>query len=626
MSNDHSGRRGDHPDAFHDWLARADRFTPVDVPEGRDLDASSARRTPPSRPDVPAAAANVAPQPPAPRFTIADPLSSTERLTVVPISSLRQARSSAAPAADDLLVVGSDGESRRSASGDESRRRAPDGESGLGSAGESHRPASDDGPQATPDDPADDMADSGADDPSADSIETTMPTRPRPEPGPAPRPASRTSEMDAPEMNTSATDALEIDTPAPDAHEIEPPATDRLAVNPSVAPSGPHSAAAAPDVEGPVTVMRVGAPPGPGVAVWSPPLLGWIRSEPEDGATPDDLVAMVSGTPEHALERYAELAARLAAGAAVGGFVALIEQGLVVLVAGDARVTLDGDEAPDAARRGAGADAGADAATDGGDEGDARGDGVRERLVSARRIDGPGANRCDMLVTDRAARVTIAAGDTAALGDTAVIGQPGLYAGGGVEIRFGHRVELPEDEAALDNLIIALGQTDDPADVLSVVTGRREVPGVVCEREHFNHPRAEHCAVCGLQLRGESARRETRPRPSLGTLVADDGKVHPLDRGYLVGRSPEQDIRVRNRELAPLQLPDPDRLLGRTHAEIRLRDWEVEIIDLGSRNGTAVRRGSGQLKVGQDPTVLEAGDEIHIGGRTITFTSPHQVG
>ena len=77
-------------------------------------------------------------------------------------------------------------------------------------------------------------------------------------------------------------------------------------------------------------------------------------------------------------------------------------------------------------------------------------------------------------------------------------------------------------------------------------------------------------------------------RPPLGLLVFDDGSTYTVDGEYVVGRSPEEDRRVRDGELRALIVDDPGGTVSRVHAEIRVHDWDVVLHDNGSRNGTFV--------------------------------------
>ena len=78
------------------------------------------------------------------------------------------------------------------------------------------------------------------------------------------------------------------------------------------------------------------------------------------------------------------------------------------------------------------------------------------------------------------------------------------------------------------------------------------------------------------------------PRPPLGVLVLDDGSVFSLDIDYIIGRDPSQDPDVSAGSARPLRFDDPEGVLSRAHARVVLDDWTVQLVDLGSANGTGV--------------------------------------
>lgn len=69
-----------------------------------------------------------------------------------------------------------------------------------------------------------------------------------------------------------------------------------------------------------------------------------------------------------------------------------------------------------------------------------------------------------------------------------------------------------------------------------------------------------------------------------------------LGSRFLIGRDPSCQLRPRNQ------------LVSRRHAEIRIMDGEVTIVDLDSRNGTAINGEPVSL-----PTPLEDGDMVQVG-------------
>jgi hypothetical protein len=151
--------------------------------------------------------------------------------------------------------------------------------------------------------------------------------------------------------------------------------------------------------------------------------------------------------------------------------------------------------------------------------------------------------------------------------------------------------------------------------------GRVEVEGMMCSRGHFNNPESAYCMVCGMSLLHLTPTRVVRPRPTLGFIVFDDGASFGLDRSYVIGREPTG---VGNPDAELLVIHDNNDTLSRTHAELRLDGWSVQIIDLGSTNGTYIWDSQhdrwNQLTTGH-PVELQSGETVALGRRTFVFES-----
>ncbi|WP_051027069.1 FHA domain-containing protein [Nocardia higoensis] len=151
------------------------------------------------------------------------------------------------------------------------------------------------------------------------------------------------------------------------------------------------------------------------------------------------------------------------------------------------------------------------------------------------------------------------------------------------------------------------------------------VKGVECARGHLNDPRVSCCAVCGIRLDPRTDVLVDGVRPPLGVLVLDDGTSYVLDSDCVLGREPEHAGAV-SRGARPIRLPDRSGGMSRVHAEIRLVDWDVTVIDRGSANGTHILQPSRPDWVRAAPghqVVLRPGAQVLIGGRTFGFDSPH---
>lgn len=149
------------------------------------------------------------------------------------------------------------------------------------------------------------------------------------------------------------------------------------------------------------------------------------------------------------------------------------------------------------------------------------------------------------------------------------------------------------------------------------------VDGILCSREHFNNPRSAYCMVCGVSMLHLTPNPVRRPRPTLGFIVFDDGSSFGLDRSYVIGREPtSSDASPDAPPSELLVIHDNNDTLSRTHAELRLTDWTVQLIDLNSTNGTYIWDGDNdrwsQLMAGQ-AVELQSGETVALGRRTFVF-------
>ncbi len=154
------------------------------------------------------------------------------------------------------------------------------------------------------------------------------------------------------------------------------------------------------------------------------------------------------------------------------------------------------------------------------------------------------------------------------------------------------------------------------------------VDGILCSRDHFNNPRSAYCMVCGVSMLHLTPNPVRRPRPTLGFIVFDDGSSFGLDRSYLIGREPSTNDGTPSR-MPPelLVIHDNNDTLSRTHAELKLTDWTVQLTDLNSTNGTYIWDADNdrwsQLTAGQ-PVELHSGETVALGRRTFVFEGVSQ--
>jgi hypothetical protein len=158
--------------------------------------------------------------------------------------------------------------------------------------------------------------------------------------------------------------------------------------------------------------------------------------------------------------------------------------------------------------------------------------------------------------------------------------------------------------------------------------GEPQARGHLCSRGHLNDPRSHFCVLCGIRMNERTGVLVVGPRPPLGLLVFDTGATYTVDAGYLIGRVPESDERVRSGALRPLTVDDPSGSVSRVHAEVRLRDWDVLLLDTGSSNGTFVGRPGQDWEqlIPREPVHLVPGARVRLGEEhQFVFESPSGV-
>ncbi|MGI5272038.1 FHA domain-containing protein [Nonomuraea sp. CA-218870] len=149
------------------------------------------------------------------------------------------------------------------------------------------------------------------------------------------------------------------------------------------------------------------------------------------------------------------------------------------------------------------------------------------------------------------------------------------------------------------------------------------VYGVDCKNDHFNDPRAPYCAVCGIALVQRSLVPYKGPRPSLGVLVLDDGTALPLEADYLLGRDPERAPEVAGGSARPAKVTSPDGSVSRRHLRVALDGWDVNLVDLGSVNGTQIQPPGDPNFYDippNEPVTIAPGTTVRVGvSRTLRF-------
>jgi hypothetical protein len=167
-----------------------------------------------------------------------------------------------------------------------------------------------------------------------------------------------------------------------------------------------------------------------------------------------------------------------------------------------------------------------------------------------------------------------------------------------------------------DTIAIAVISNLDLSDIPQVAPLEAvgtKIQAVRCPSGHANPPHVDRCRNCGAAI----AAREIAfvQRPPLGRLRFSDGLVVQLDSSLVLGRKPTASV-ADGPEPRLITLPDPDSMLSRTHAEIRLEDWQALVVDLSSRNGTVISLpGQRPVKLRpHEPVLMPVGSTVDLGG------------
>ena len=167
------------------------------------------------------------------------------------------------------------------------------------------------------------------------------------------------------------------------------------------------------------------------------------------------------------------------------------------------------------------------------------------------------------------------------------------------------------------------GETIHLADLLGAapVPARAPVPAAAevggaavlsryCTQGHPNAPHAVGCRECGSPIVGEP---RVGARPALGRLRLVSGETVDLDRSVILGRRP-QASRISQGDI-PRLVAVGGKEVSRSHLEVRVEDWYVLAVELGSRNGTLLRRpGQPPVRlVENSPVPVRSGDQFDLG-------------
>ncbi len=138
----------------------------------------------------------------------------------------------------------------------------------------------------------------------------------------------------------------------------------------------------------------------------------------------------------------------------------------------------------------------------------------------------------------------------------------------------------------------------------------------VCKAGHANAPSRAACEVCDVFLPAGPDGVSVVPRPSLGTLVFDDGRRVDLDTDVMIGRNPSRS----GDHWIPVVV-EGERI-SRTHLTVRCSSWDVLVEDAGSHNGSVVIPADGSQPVALvagTAHLIEPGATVYFGASSFRF-------
>lgn len=145
-----------------------------------------------------------------------------------------------------------------------------------------------------------------------------------------------------------------------------------------------------------------------------------------------------------------------------------------------------------------------------------------------------------------------------------------------------------------------------------------ETAARLCPQNHANPPQMSMCRLCSAPLDGPTVRIA---RPSLGMVRVSTGMFFDLDRPLLLGREPRLDGVDADSAPRLIVLQSPDKAISRNHVRVDIDGWSVHAVDLGSTNGTYLRRGAADdiRLMPDEPKMLMAGDVLVVDDVQIRF-------
>ena len=195
--------------------------------------------------------------------------------------------------------------------------------------------------------------------------------------------------------------------------------------------------------------------------------------------------------------------------------------------------------------------------------------------------------------------------------DSAEVADPGTSGGENIEAKPGEPNAQPSTRTTAgelrDGLTVA---ANDEIPIASFPSTRGpQVLASFCAAGHPNPPQRVQCYECDAPVSGQPQLVE---RPQLGWLRITGGETVPLHGPVVAGRNPRSTA---------FSSPEPPRLIALPHRHISsnhiafiLEGWSVLARDLGSSNGSYLRRhGNPPVRLPENDTLLVPGDVIDLG-------------